>query len=199
MQCTQRLEVREKPTRALLDDLDLLDEELECIRTILQTQIQFIPDFVASYENEISNNNNNDDNKPGWTIKLQNFIKGLQDKDALFEELNNNTEKLRRQVIRQVDLEQDSNSKAILVFTIVTIIFLPLSFITSYLGMNTNDIRNMDLDQSIFWEVGGPFTAFVVAFCVLIAYRGSMIREAFVQIPWGRIMRHRRRKRQHFE
>lgn len=36
-------------------------------------------------------------------------------------------------------------------FIIVTIIFLPLSFVSSFFGMNTSDIRNINDSQKVFW------------------------------------------------
>lgn len=53
-----------------------------------------------------------------------------------------------------------------------------MSFITSYLGMNTNDVRNMELNQWIFWATAAPFTAVVVGVCMFIAYEGDKVREA---------------------
>ncbi|KAL9594822.1 MAG: hypothetical protein Q9219_006813 [cf. Caloplaca sp. 3 TL-2023] len=47
----------------------------------------------------------------------------------------------------------ESNNQAILVFTVVTVIFLPLSFFTSYFGMNLNDIVDTDKQQSYFWKL----------------------------------------------
>ncbi|RSL42936.1 hypothetical protein CEP53_011933 [Fusarium sp. AF-6] len=81
------------------------------------------------------------------------------------------------QVARQIELKQDSNSKAILVFTIVTVIFLPLSFVTSFFGMNTADLRDMDLGQWLFWAVSIPVTVTIVGFAMTIAYQGDRIRE----------------------
>ncbi len=47
---------------------------------------------------------------------------------------------------------------AIYAFTIVTIIFLPLSAVSGIFGMNTNDVRNMDLDQWAYWATAVPVT-----------------------------------------
>jgi Mg2+ and Co2+ transporter CorA len=70
---------------------------------------------------------------------------------------------------------QEDHGKAILVFTIVSTVFLPMSFVTSYLGMNTSDIRNMTLDQSLFWEVATPFTITVVSLVLVVAYNSNWI------------------------
>jgi len=52
-----------------------------------------------------------------------------------------------------------------------------MSFVTSYLGMNTNDIRNMSNSQSTFWAIALPVTIVVVGLAVLAAYKGDSILE----------------------
>lgn len=49
--------------------------------------------------------------------------------------------------MNKVDLTKDRQEMAIYAFTIVTVIFLPLSAVASVFGMNTADIRDMDLNQ----------------------------------------------------
>ncbi len=51
---------------------------------------------------------------------------------------------------------------AIYAFTITTVIFLPLSAVSSIFGMNTNDIRNMEMDQLVYWVTALPVTIFVI-------------------------------------
>jgi Mg2+ and Co2+ transporter CorA len=61
-----------------------------------------------------------------------------------------------------ISIRKETNCQAILVFTIVTVVFLPLSFITSYLGMNSIDIRNAAFTQLRFWELAIPLTVIVL-------------------------------------
>lgn len=58
---------------------------------------------------------------------------------------------------------KDRQEAAIMVFTIVTIIFLPLSFVSSVFGMNSSDIRDMDFGQWLYWVVAIPLTIVVIA------------------------------------
>lgn len=51
---------------------------------------------------------------------------------------------------------------AIYAFTIVTIIFLPLSSVAGIFGMNTADIRDMDLGQWAYWAAAIPVTVVVI-------------------------------------
>lgn len=62
----------------------------------------------------------------------------------------------------KVDTTKDRQERAIYVFTIVTIIFLPLSAVSSIFGMNTSDIRDMELSQWAYWAAALPITAAVI-------------------------------------
>ncbi|KAL5373726.1 hypothetical protein DPSP01_012471 [Paraphaeosphaeria sporulosa] len=61
--------------------------------------------------------------------------------------------------------------QAVMLFTIVTIIFLPLSFFTSYFGQNVSEFTGDDKNPSSWdlWKVGTPITVIVIAVALLIA------------------------------
>jgi hypothetical protein len=63
------------------------------------------------------------------------------------------------------------------VFTVVTVIFMPLSFVTSYLGMNTADIRDMENKQSLFWAIAVPLTAITMGSILFMAYYSGELRD----------------------
>ena len=79
--------------------------------------------------------------------------------------------------IQLVNIRLEDHGKAILVFTVVTIIFLPLNFVTSFFGMNTVDIRDMTATQSLFWLVAICVTAGVLGASVFLAFQGGNILE----------------------
>ena len=94
----------------------------------------------------------------------------------------------------------ERQNQSILVFTIITVIFLPLSFFTSYFGqysklvtrlsnlemiplatitdlwpgMNTRDIRDTDFRQWFFWAIAAPISVFIIAFALFFAFRRSI-------------------------
>ena len=68
--------------------------------------------------------------------------------------------------IQRIEAIKDRQEAAILVFTVVTIICLPLSFMSSLLGMNTYDIRNMNTRQWILWATAIPVTIIIVPLAV---------------------------------
>jgi Mg2+ and Co2+ transporter CorA len=70
-------------------------------------------------------------------------------------------------------MQMEHHGKAILVFTMVTIIFLPMSFVASVFGMNVADIRNMTGGQWYFWCCALVMTVITVGFSVAIAFLGD--------------------------
>ena len=68
----------------------------------------------------------------------------------------------------------DSQNKAILVFTAVTIIFLPLSFFTSYWSMNLNGMSENRRTEAYFWKVCGSISFLVIFLISLYAFRRKL-------------------------
>ncbi|KAF3156524.1 hypothetical protein TWF569_005510 [Orbilia oligospora] len=85
-----------------------------------------------------------------------------------------------------LSLKEEDNGKAIMVFTIVTTVFLPLNFVTSFFGMNTTDIRDIDRDQKIFWTTAIPVTIAVLGFALCWAYFGDAIQDRIFG-PYSRL------------
>ncbi|KAF2161615.1 hypothetical protein M409DRAFT_28009 [Zasmidium cellare ATCC 36951] len=70
---------------------------------------------------------------------------------------------MRDECRARLDEVQDWRSNAAVVFTVVTVLFLPLSFVSSVFGMNTADVRQMPSTQWAFWASAIPFTLLVAA------------------------------------
>lgn len=45
------------------------------------------------------------------------------------------------------------------------------------MGMNTNDIRNMDSNQPLFWAVAIPITALVLAAAFIYGYKSDEVED----------------------
>lgn len=101
----------------------------------------------------------------------------LEEDTANIDQLLEKSESLTKAVQSGVEARQENHGKAIFVFTIVTVIFLPLSFVTSFLGMNTTDIRDTDNTQILFWVVSLPLTALIIGLSLLIGLKGNEIQE----------------------
>ena len=68
----------------------------------------------------------------------------------------------RYQNTHKTETRKDYHDQAVYAFTIVTVIFLPLSAISSIFGMNTSDIRDLDQGQWLYWATALPVTAGVI-------------------------------------
>ncbi|KAL8732440.1 MAG: hypothetical protein Q9181_003960 [Wetmoreana brouardii] len=87
----------------------------------------------------------------------------------------------------------ESNNKAILAFTMVTIIFLPLSFFTSYFGMNLRGIAETDKTQRYFWAVCGTTTFFVVSATIVFGFKERLYRWLWTSRQYSRAVNQRER------
>ena len=101
---------------------------------------------------------------------------------AAIKTLLQKAEFLSRQTQRGVEVRQEDHGKAILAFTMVTVIFLPLSFVTSFLGMNTVDIRDIASSQALFWAIAVPLTITMITVTLFIGFKGDTLREMIVEL-----------------
>ncbi|PMD64437.1 uncharacterized protein K444DRAFT_303056 [Hyaloscypha bicolor E] len=160
------LQVLEAPSVRVFDDIQDLVQELTIIETILRQQRTVLEGSLALFGASAKSQD---------AFSLITLAKALQD---VRKQLNNVTELLqmaqnKKNLLSQaISIRKETNNQAILVFTIVTVIFLPLSFMTSYLGMNSIDIRNAAFTQLRFWELAIPLTVIVlVAVWALVKFK----------------------------
>ncbi|KAK5624881.1 hypothetical protein RRF57_000597 [Xylaria bambusicola] len=120
---------------------------------------------------------------PRWkpesmTQRLEWAMTLLQEREADLRRMNDHFEKALKNLLDICIIEQndrsvvaDTMNKAILLFTGITVVFLPLSFITSYLGMNLRDIRETTIDQVWFWKYLGSTGLVISAASILYTSR----------------------------
>lgn len=203
------------PSTSLVMHLLQVQEELNIIIQIMEQQIELIKKLQialkSARDRAYSNSSTRDFHQNVGSIPpadvatyRQMSFSNLSDPGAQLLEnlqreyvdlcdLRENSNALINRTIQLVNIRLEDHGKAILVFTIVTIIFLPLSFISSFFGMNFSDIRDMETTQRLFWIVAGSLTVGTVAFAIFVAFYGSAIVDWFV--AWKED-RKRRRKNQ---
>lgn len=191
------------PSTKLVMDLLQVQEELNIVISIMEQQMELVASLEAdvqpernrvySYSSAQTYRQQSSKSVPPPTVAtyrqvsfshlsdpVAQLLQNLQREYADLVDLRENSNALINRTIQLVNIRLEDHGKAILVFTIVTIIFLPLSFISSFFGMNFADIRNMDQTQGLFWAVGGSLTVGTVAFSLFLAFYGGAIMEWLV-------------------
>ncbi|KAF2809040.1 uncharacterized protein BDZ99DRAFT_533424 [Mytilinidion resinicola] len=172
-------QVNHHPRKRLLRDINLLQEELHALDQVNRWQVKLVENYIAvlddnSFATEIAGRRALFEHEENL---LSGFMPDLLDDHEDYVELLGRCQPLIETTKQSTEINEEDHGKAILVFTLVTIIFLPLSFVTSYLGMNTIDIRNMENKQSLFWEIALPLTAVTVGSILLVAYNGDQVHD----------------------
>ncbi|EOA81893.1 uncharacterized protein SETTUDRAFT_173693 [Exserohilum turcica Et28A] len=155
-----RFQASRKPSKRILRELYLLDEEIEVVESVYMQQHkaeQVLCKVLSTDE-----------------IKLV-FEDREKSIEILFSQFRKDLERATKALRHNIEILEEGNSKAILIFTLVTIVFLPLSFIASVFGMNTSDIRNMDSSQTLFWAIALPVTASIGTLSLMAAYGQTAI------------------------
>ncbi|KAJ5630873.1 Mg2+ transporter protein CorA-like/Zinc transport protein ZntB [Penicillium longicatenatum] len=176
----------QRPNRRLMQEIYVVREELLMVEKIADEQRQTLKNYrrvlnpstfrittqsrISSFELE--------------ERRLGTILDRINDDINLIKILLDRLESIATQTRNGVEVRQEDQSKAIMIFTIMTVVFMPLSFVTGYFGMNTNDIRNMESSQTLFWTVSIPFTVVIIAAVLLVAFQADRLREALDNLLW---------------
>ncbi|KAL8775088.1 MAG: hypothetical protein Q9209_000567 [Squamulea sp. 1 TL-2023] len=176
---------RRYPSKALLHDISRTCEELEVMKGVIKSQQKIhsrIIDAIDQRLEETKGGKHNHHRSQGhkrpkdaterFFIARSAWLKTVKVLEDI-EQLQGEGKRLAEQTVQLVDIKVEDQGKAVMVFTIVTVIFLPLSFVSSYFGMNTRDVRNLQHGQWIFWIVGLSVTFSTVVVALLVAFRGQ--------------------------
>jgi hypothetical protein len=161
-----------------LRSINLLKEELRILSEVNDWQVRLVKNYLnvlndATYPADIPSRRAL---FPYERLVLNSCLEFLASLQEDYVEQIERCGPLTESTKQSAEINEEDHGKAILVFTVVTIIFLPLSFVTSYLGMNTSDIRDMNNSQALFWEIAIPLTAVVLGTITFIAYNGDELR-----------------------
>ncbi|KAL8721956.1 MAG: hypothetical protein Q9225_001470 [Loekoesia sp. 1 TL-2023] len=188
---------RHHPSKALLHKISKTREELDIMKGVILSQQTAHIDIIEAIDQSLERTHGGKHwhqrsqgykrplkgspvihtARTAWlkTQKLLDDVKQLEGEGRrLAEQLIESS--TNAQTIQLVEIKAEDQSKAVMVFTIVTVIFLPLSFVSSFFGMNTADIRGTQQGQWIFWAVGLSVTFFVAVLALLAAFRGQRWR-----------------------
>ncbi|KAL8990174.1 MAG: hypothetical protein Q9177_001108 [Variospora cf. flavescens] len=174
---------RKNETVRLVRDYLACVDELTIVKMICQKQVDLFKGMqqdVRKFETEDNRSRRSPDNSSGesmterikWALTL---VKGRHDAtEKLLTDAKQSMEalfQLRSIEQNELAIVSDSQNKAIFLFTGVTIVFLPLSFFTSYYGMNLSTIVNTPRTEGYFWRLCGSIAFFIVVVVTLGAFR----------------------------
>lgn len=170
----------QQPNRRLLRELQFCSEELQIIQDVAGWQISTLNTFseqlnptrckvttearVTSFGHEKTH-----------IYGTSNLIQADSERVRL---LLLKLGALTRQTQSGVEVRQENHGKAIMAFTIVTVVYLPLSFVTSFFGMNTADVRDTTSTQIVYWAVSLPLTLLTIGVALLIGFKAERVQES---------------------
>ncbi|KAF5962323.1 Mg2+ transporter protein CorA-like/zinc transport protein ZntB [Fusarium bulbicola] len=196
--------VRDSVSQSQVYQISAISDELQILKEILHSQMQVVSQTAQSLAKATASSTSAKAGKgkepestethtsPGIRKEdsgrepVTQIFNSLQKKSQLrhrklaydIEKLQDTTERLKFQAALFIKIKAEDQSVTIYVFTFVTVVFLPLSFATSYMGMNTSDIRDMKQGQWIFWAVGGVLTVLVLLSVWTIVYKAPRWKKA---------------------
>lgn len=174
-----KLDSEKGASRRLLLKINGIAEELDIVQEVLRQQHSVLKMFryalnPKSFDRR-SVSRQIDFNRE--VAHIDRIIQTVDSRRVDCEDLKDRTSRLARQNVELIDAQQDDNGKAIMVFTIVTVLFLPPSFVSSYFGMNLDGIGNTTAGPGHFWYIAAPVTVGITALCVTIVYLSTIKRK----------------------
>lgn len=177
------MRVEKHSSRRLLQKLNAFEEEVEVISKVLLQQINVLRKFrrcldPAEFE------------RPTIVRKMR-FEFEKQEIDRILEhiweqlryckELRERAKVLAVQNVQLVETLADDNSRAIFVFTFITVLFLPLSFVAGFFGMNLLADSTKGVAQ--FWYIAVPLTVGILVLCAIFVAWGELLWFAASDLP----------------
>ncbi|KAI1206728.1 uncharacterized protein F4807DRAFT_438038 [Annulohypoxylon truncatum] len=189
-----RYQTYRRPRRRVFLEIHRLQEDLEALHNVVLSQIQVLDNYkrlLSPTSFRVT-----DTSREGlFRIEsryIDSQIDKLQDQSMEIRVQRERMGFLKEQVKQTIEILEENHGKAIRVFTIVTVFFLPLSFVSSFFGMNTTDIRDTDYDQRFFWTVALPVTFVVLALAFFYGYKGDTIEDRILTLMYDKSERRHR-------
>ncbi|KAF5005374.1 hypothetical protein FDECE_8186 [Fusarium decemcellulare] len=166
----------------IIDELNSLNRVFEQQKDALDTAIDILPDDKFNSLKETLKNLVTKDIE-GYMKQVKRMTEDARrTKDGLMDllDLQQKEESLKEahysnqqaDAAREQADETEAQSQILLLFTIVTIVFLPLSFFTSYYGMNVVELtgEKENTNQVAVWRVMGPISGAIIVGLLLAAF-----------------------------
>ena len=179
------MQVRYRYSRRLLQMINAFEEEVAVVHEVLRQQRRVLGEF-RGYLKPSSFDTPSTARKMRFEFEEKGIERVLV---TLREQLKNCTELQERakvlavQNVHLVETLQDDNGRAIFIFTFITVLFLPLSFVAGFFGMNLQGISGTSYKATLFWKIAVPVTGFIVLVCFAVIIWGERVWFGIASIP----------------
>lgn len=180
----QALEVKYEASRRLLQKINEFQEEVLIVNDVLKQQVNVLLGLRASLD-PLSFRTPSITRKLRYVYEcagIDRLLTIIREQLRSCKELRDRAGNLTTQNVQLVETLQDDNSKAIFIFTMVTVLFLPLTFVAGFFGMNFGSINNTEYTVWHFWEIGLPLTFGVIILCAVVALKGEDVYFIFARL-----------------
>ncbi|KAI1327452.1 hypothetical protein F5Y16DRAFT_372060 [Xylariaceae sp. FL0255] len=132
-------------------------------RTTHAEDDEFFYSDLHAYEDPIDRSQLSALDPGGYRLLLaRDCLNIIEQQLAEFNQFKRKAIALQQENTHKTETRKDYHDQAVYAFTIVTVIFLPLSAVSSIFGMNTSDIRNLEQGQYLYWATAVPVTLGVI-------------------------------------
>lgn len=179
------LRVEKHSSRRLLQKLNAFEEEVDVVDDVLVQQTTVILAFRVSLDPA-------EFKKPTTARKMrfqferqgiERILTHIKEQRRHCRELRERAKVLAVQNVQLVETLADDNGRAIFVFTFITVLFLPLSFVAGFFGMNLAGISDTKSKVSHFWYIAVPLTVSILVLCAVFVAWGESIWFAAADVP----------------
>ncbi|CAJ2513016.1 Uu.00g011350.m01.CDS01 [Anthostomella pinea] len=189
--------------RRLFFEIKAVGLELDALRNIFKDQLSMFRKYVAIL-NPRSLRIPNEDRDRQLILEadyIQRHLQALNAKDDELRYLQLQAKDLKLQVKQSIEILEEDHGKAI--FTIVTLFFLPITYLTDTQSLKVvhnqlpgdehNIYQGIDKDQKFFWTISIPMTATVVGLALIYGYKWDSVLD-FASTAWEVFQRRREGK-----
>ncbi|KAL9041594.1 MAG: hypothetical protein Q9180_001180 [Flavoplaca navasiana] len=198
-ECLEQLALRveKHSSRRLLQKLNAFEEEVDIVSDVLLQQIKVLSEFRDCLD---PGNFKRPTTARKMRFEFENqgierILVHINEQLRHCKELRERAKVLAVQNVQLVETFADDNSRALFVFTFITVLFLPLSFVAGFFGMNLAGIADTESRVTLFWYTALPLTAGILIMCILFIARGESIWFAVADLLESSLSRGKRKKR----
>ncbi|KAL9027900.1 MAG: hypothetical protein Q9196_003646 [Gyalolechia fulgens] len=198
-ECLEQLALRVEKysSRRLLQKLNAFEEEVDIVSDVLSQQMKVLSEFHDCLDpGRFKRPTTARKMRFGFEKQgIERILVHIQEQLRHCKELRERAKVLSVQNVQLVETVADDNSRALFVFTFITVLFLPLSFVAGFFGMNLAGIADTESRVTLFWYTALPLTAGILFLCILFIARGESIWFAVADILESSLSRGQRKKR----